>query len=138
MLTQGLPLALEGLVREMQKVAGTASDIHWEFNANDLDGLNDEKATCIYRVAQEALNNAIKHSCAQQIQLKLDQYENHGLRLVVCDDGTGLALGDKGNDLEDNHYGLVLMQERAMMIGANLLIQSHPGMGTAVILNIKL
>ena len=138
MLSQGLPLALEGLVGEMQKVTDQTSLITWECHVNDLVGLNDEQATCIFRVAQEALNNAIKHSHAQQLQLLLDQNENGWLRLVVRDNGTGLPLNDQGNNIDNNHFGLALMYERAMMIGAELHLQSHPGMGTAVILDVRL
>jgi two-component system sensor histidine kinase ComP len=137
LLNQGLPLALQGLVEDMQKRATSSTVITWQSN---LDGnllLNDEQATSVYRIAQEALNNAIKHARAQRIEVKLNQ-DTHGVvQLQVKDDGIGTSGPDKDMKMDPNHFGWVLMQERATMIGADLKIHTHLGEGTTVILEVQ-
>ena len=71
LLNHGLPLALEGLVEDMQKIAGSSTKICWNSNFDGALDLTDEQATSFYRIAQEALNNSIKHSQARFIELSL-------------------------------------------------------------------
>ncbi len=95
LLDQGLPLALQGLVEDMQKRADSSTSITWQ---SSLDGtllLNDEQATSIFRIAQEALNNAIKHAHARHIEVKLEQDTQDVIRLQVKDDGIGVSGTDR-------------------------------------------
>jgi len=137
LLDQGLPLALQGLVEDMQKRASLSTLITWQSNLDGRLLLNDEQATSVYRITQEALNNAIKHAHAQRIEVILEQ-DTHGVvQLQVRDDGIGTSGPDKDTKIDPNHFGWVLMQERATMIGADLKIYTHLGEGTAVILEVQ-
>jgi two-component system, NarL family, sensor histidine kinase ComP len=137
LLDQGLPLALQGLVEELQKRADSSTSITWQSNLDGTLSLSDEQATSIFRIAQEALNNAVKHAHAHCIEVKLERDTNDVIRLQVKDDGVGATGTSKDGKLEQNHFGWILMQERATMIGAELKIHSHPGEGTTVILEVR-
>ena len=89
-----------------------------------------ELHTAIYRVAQEALNNVVRHSGATQASVEL-QTEPTRVRLLVHDDGRGFDPGSAS----PGHLGLRSMQERAAEVGAQLRLVSAPGEGTVVILD---
>ena len=80
----------------------------------------------LYRIAQEALNNVVKHAKATQAVVTLRQGET--VRLTVADNGAGFDPGAVTAD----HLGLKIMRERAEAIGAKLSIYSEPGDGTQV------
>jgi signal transduction histidine kinase len=80
-------------------------------------------------IAQEALNNAIRHGRARRIQLEL-RYERNQVCLRVSDDGCGFDL-DLARRPTD-HYGLISMQERAEHVNGNIRIETAPGLGTTV------
>lgn len=82
----------------------------------------------IFRIAQEALNNVVKHSRAKNVDLELIQYDRR-LKLSIHDDGTGFTL----DNVEGGHLGLQIMVERAKDIGAKLVIDSAPGSNTEII-----
>lgn len=86
----------------------------------------------LYRIAQEALNNVIKHARASlvEINLRCNGVPEEGLELAVHDNGRGF---DPANAPSD-HLGLGIMRERAREIGARFSIQSHPGKGTDIII----
>ncbi len=85
----------------------------------------------LYRVAQEALQNVLKHAEASSVRVSLTQDEE-SVRLVVIDDGRGFAQESVG-DAEGRHsYGMVGMRERAALIGAQLTVVSRPGKGTTL------
>ncbi len=88
----------------------------------------------IFRIVQEALTNARKHSNARQIQVKFEAEDGH-VFVIICDDGNGFS----PNTLEmvyGQHFGLQFMQERASQLGGILQIQSTPGKGTEVVLEL--
>jgi two-component system, LuxR family, sensor kinase FixL len=80
----------------------------------------------LYRIAQEAANNAIKHGKATSVTITLERRDSN-LRLAVIDDGVGFVPG-----ISSGGMGLHIMRYRAAMIGATLLIESRPEGGTAV------
>lgn len=80
-----------------------------------------------YRIAQEALNNIARHARAQQIKVSLENDEV-SLRLTICDDGRGFD----PHNVPPAHFGLEIMQERALSIGAHLEVESQPGAGACV------
>lgn len=80
----------------------------------------------VFMIAQAALNNALQHAQARQVTLDLDEAPGR-LQLAVRDDGRGF---DSALPPPAGHLGLVGMQERARWIGAELTIESVPGMGT--------
>ena len=120
----GLPSALEGL---STKIAASF-DISCIF---DWDGANvvvdDATATHLYRIAQEAISNAIKHGKAKNVQIGLKARANR-LALRITDDGIGLKSGHKSED----GIGLKGMQYRANLVDGVLNIASVPRGGTVV------
>src|SRR5262249_22790006 len=79
-----------------------------------------------YRIAQEALNNVVKHARATQIRVIL-KGEANLVKLIIQDNGGGLESDEKRNGL-----GLTIMAERAEEIGADFTIDSHPDSGTCI------
>ncbi len=80
----------------------------------------------LYRIAQEATNNALKHSRATEIVIALRRASGH-VDLRITDNGRGLAMGTSSG------MGLHVMRHRASVIGAELTIDSVPGKGTTII-----
>ncbi|MBN8507230.1 MAG: ATP-binding protein [Burkholderiales bacterium] len=91
-------------------------------------------ALCLYRIAQEALRNAVRHASAQAVRVTLAQ--RHGvLRLAVADDGVGF---DPDAPRERPGLGLASMRERIRQIGGELRIRSAAGAGTTVTATVRL
>lgn len=91
--------------------------------------LNPQVQLAFYRVAQETLNNIVKHAGAGEVEVFLD-CTAAAATLTVCDNGHGFDPANIG----PGSLGLAMMQERAAMIGAELTIASEPGGGTSVTL----
>jgi signal transduction histidine kinase len=85
--------------------------------------------TALYRIAQEALQNVVKHAGARHVAVRLHN-EGDTVELVVTDDGVGYDTVVTGSP---DSYGLTGMRERAALVGAQLQLRSSPGGGTAVI-----
>ncbi len=103
---------------------------------SDLPHLPEETALALYRIVQEALNNAIQHADASEIAVRLTPYPDR-LRLTVTDDGRGIPGGINSSwFVAQGHLGLVGMRERAAMIGGRLEMQTAVDYGTVVILEI--
>jgi NarL family two-component system sensor histidine kinase LiaS len=88
----------------------------------------------IYRIAQEALNNAIKHARAHQIFIRLESGKSKGLYLFVKDDGVGFV-PVAGGELKESMaggFGMHTMRKRAVALGGSLQVISAPGEGTTV------
>jgi len=92
--------------------------------------LSREQELVVYRVAQEALTNVVRHAHASRADLEL-HHENRETVLTIRDDGRGMASGSLPSS-----NGIRGMRERAMLIGAQLTIESRPGQGTEVRLTI--
>jgi signal transduction histidine kinase len=89
----------------------------------------------IYRITQEALNNAIKHARAHEILVMLDGSESKQLCLSISDDGVGFVPGSRqrsGQRSQAGGFGMKTMRERAEALGGNLRVISAPGKGTTV------
>jgi len=85
----------------------------------------------IYRIVQEALNNAIKHARAREILVLLDGSEPKRLCLSISDDGIGFV-PSQGEESQAGGFGMKTMRERAESLGGRLRLISAPGRGTAV------
>ena len=95
--------------------------------------LNDQKENVFY-IFKEALHNIRKHAYdAKNVMISSD-VKNEQLSLVIEDDGNGFVMDHRGA----NQYGLKTMRERAAEIGAHIEIQSEPGKGTRIKLNIPI
>jgi two-component system, NarL family, sensor histidine kinase UhpB len=129
----GLVPALQFLAEGVSKRTNQAIFLH----ASLKDRLPTTVEIALYRIVQEALKNAAKHSQARNVHIKVDR--SAGLvRCSVRDDGTGFdvpaVLGRKG----DGGLGLLGMQERLNAMGGSLHIQSSPGQGTSLLINVPL
>jgi PAS domain S-box-containing protein len=122
----GLVGALRDLVARLKNPTGPNLDIAVSEMA--LVGLSAAACDHLYRIAQEALANALKHSHANSIKVTLD-IEQERVRLEICDDGWGV----KDADQDAPGLGLRTMQYRASMIGARLKITPFRPNGTRVI-----
>lgn len=88
----------------------------------------------IFRIVQEAIGNALKHSGAERVSVRLAT-PDHRVLVAVADDGSGF---DPAGPQAQRHLGLVSMRERAESIGGDLRIESAPGAGTTVSLEVDL
>jgi len=97
---------------------------------DDVPPLSRAQATALLRVAQEALQNIVKHAAAKSASLELVVAADRVV-LRIRDNGSGFAYpsDDVGRSV---HFGLIGMNERAVMHGGNLTIESRPGEGTTV------
>lgn len=121
----GLMAALESLARGVETVFG----VECEFRCPSPVEIHDNAAANhLFRIAQEAVNNAIKHGKARNIWIELRARQGR-IALAVRDDGNGFQPGefDKSTGM-----GLQIMHYRANMINAELDIESQPGLGTQV------
>ena len=115
------------------------SDVEFRLTIPDLlvsNYLSEEQNLNLYRIIQEALSNIIKHAKASEVTL-LVRNENgdeaKGIYIFISDDGVGFEpsqIKERGSD--GNHFGFVGMNERAELIGAKLLVDSHQGEGTQI------
>jgi PAS domain S-box-containing protein len=121
---RGLEVALGELVDKAR--AQHEIDVRFECQA-PISVIDYGAATQLFRIAQEALTNAVKHARAQRIDLSLVS-ESQRLELVIADDGIGIS-GRKENS---NGLGLHTMRSRAAAIGATLRISGAGGGGTRV------
>jgi signal transduction histidine kinase len=125
----GLGPSLESLART---VAGLEMEV--EIDSCRLPG---HVEVALYRIAQEALQNVMKHAEAQRVTLRLTAADGR-VHLVVEDDGRGFRPGHAGRNRNgDPSYGLVGMRERAELVGARLEVTSTPGSGTRVLVELR-
>ncbi|MFL5898024.1 MAG: sensor histidine kinase [Solirubrobacterales bacterium] len=122
----GLAAAIEGQVDRLGGEITTSLDVEGDFS--DLGG---DSQLVVYRVAQEALSNAARHSGASRVEVRLGRTVGGGVALEVADDGRGFAF-----DESEGGLGIAGMRERALLIGAELTIESRPGSGTTVRLGV--
>jgi signal transduction histidine kinase len=104
------------------KISGTPTRLPYAYEMNLL------------RIGQEALSNAVTHGHAQKIALEVT-FEADSVKLTVSDDGEGFSPED---GVSSGHFGLLDMRERASSMGSELQIQSTPGRGTAVSVQVPL
>ena len=129
----GIVLALRALAESAAARNGIAVAVEIAV-AEHLDALSPVQEQCLYRVAQEALENVSRHAAAQHATLRLEQ-ENDHIRLTISDDGQGFDL-DAAEP--EQRLGLRGMQERADMVGGTLAVESDVGQGTTVMLTIAI
>lgn len=123
----GLAAAIAGQVEQLER-SGLMAELATEGDFSDLD---DDVQLVVYRVAQEALTNAARHSQAARIGVTLRRSGN-AVQLEVADDGRGFAF-----EQSERGLGIGGMRERALLIGAELTIESRPGEGTTVRLSVQ-
>jgi signal transduction histidine kinase len=125
----GLALAIKAMAED----TAVRGKLKLEISITDkIPALAPDIEQGIYRIAQEAMANVINHANAGLLKIKLEYVEDK-LRLLIGDNGSGF---DTGKKIEDSHWGVTGMQERAKVIGGQLRITSQPGTGTEIELTI--
>jgi signal transduction histidine kinase len=124
----GLVPALQAQLEDFQRRSG----IECEFRDDQVaDRLPDMVKTCVYRVVQEALHNCEKHSGARKVSVAVRQTAAF-VSLKVEDDGLGFLLNSQGMASRGAGLGLLGMRERVSIAGGTLSIDSAPGRGTRI------
>ena len=120
-------LGLELALRQLATSTVERADLKLDLNIHSpLPYLAPNVEQVFYRIAQEALENTVRHANASLVSIDLKQVDDH-LIMTVLDDGQGF--NEKEINIED-HFGMKGMRERALTIGADLTIESEPGKGT--------
>jgi len=126
----GLAAALQARLEAVEGRGGIQTELQVE-GVERLPGVAQEE---LYHIARESLNNVLKHANARRVAVRL-HFGEKLTRLAVCDDGTGFVPGSAG---EHGGIGLAGMKERADRIGGHLRIESAPGAGTIVRVEVPL
>ena len=141
MLARGLaPVALDkgGLVSALEELTASTqamSRVKCAFRAKERIGIrNPLVATHLFRIAQEAVNNALKHGTPKTITVSLRKRDGTNI-LTIQDDGDGFAVEKVHGAL--GGMGLRTISYRAAMIGANVEIDSKIGRGTKIIVRVR-
>ncbi len=125
----GLVTALEMLTRETSQNNQLVVDFQ---KTGQERRLSREVELSLYRIAQEALNNVVKHSKASHADLKI-AFETSEIKMEVSDNGNGFLVPKSPTELAPSgHFGLLGVHERADLIGARLEIESVLGKGTSL------
>ncbi len=121
-------------LRRYSVLAGRAHGVSVRFAAAELPVLAEHRSAALYRVAQEALHNALRHSGAAHIGVTLSRGARRVV-LEVADDGGGFMPDVPG---AGGGLGLASMRERAASAGGTLTVRSAPGKGTTIRLSVPL
>lgn len=136
----GLVAALESLVQGVTPDCGAEVDLLTD-PAQAVEDIPTHAAAALYRIAQEALSNAVRHAGADRIVLSLRRTAD-ALVLACTDDGRGFdsegmrTLRAAPEDPGRHHFGLSSIEQRAALLGADLRLESELGRGTRVIVEL--
>jgi signal transduction histidine kinase len=127
-------IGLVGALRKRLDAIEQRIGIKVEVNAEGFVSLPDAVETGLYRIAQEVLNNVLKHAKANAVEINFRQSSKY-LEMLISDNGIGFDL----KNLDDlGGMGLPIMRERAQLIGAQFNIVSSRGHGTKVVIKVPL
>ncbi|MBA7704141.1 Sensor histidine kinase LiaS [subsurface metagenome] len=118
---------LGNLLKKLAKSISTRSGIPIRVQIDEKYKHSPKAEIGFYRIAQEALNNVVKHSNATEASLLFESYSKH-MKLLISDNGNGF----NSNKITPENLGLIIMKERSKLIGASLDISSNPGRGTKI------
>lgn len=130
LLDLGLVAALEWQVGEFARQTGV--EAQFSANRRELE-LDNDQATALFRIAQEALTNIAKHAHASKVTVKLARLRHH-VSLKIADNGAGIRPADRSKPAS---FGLRGMAERARALGGTLTLSHAAGGGTVVAIKIK-
>lgn len=131
----GLRAALEWYIERYQHRTGLQVTLRQEAFPSQLP---DPLATAVYRIIQEALTNVARHASAESIVVEV-ACAGRSLCVQVTDDGCGFdAATVLQTGLAEGHFGLVGLQERATLLGGKARIESAPGKGTRIAVELPL
>ncbi len=121
----GIVAAAKGFCRELSEQKKVEIDFS---HTNIPDGVPKEISLCLFRVLQEALQNAVKHSGVRQFAVELNGMEQE-IQLTVSDQGVGF---DPRAAIDSHGLGLISMRERLHLAAGQISIESQPGSGTTI------
>lgn len=121
-----------GLADSLASLARSVDELDVVLDVEDCV-LAEHAEIALYRIAQEALRNVVKHARTRSVGLSLRR-EGEEIRLQVSDDGCGFDRDGRffGDDPATSGYGMISMAERAELIGGRLEVVSRPGLGTTI------
>jgi PAS domain S-box-containing protein len=127
-------LGLEAAIQQLLLGIEGTDGLTVRFRAHGLEGerLQGHVETALYRLVQEAVNNVVRHARASAVDVLMERREGKVV-VVVEDDGVGFQPGEAR---APGQLGLVGMRERAEMLGGNLTVESAPGAGTTVVVEV--
>ncbi|MCM3628685.1 sensor histidine kinase [Paenibacillus glycanilyticus] len=120
---KNLPAALSTLVDELKQKVPMTIDL----DVDDTITMNQEAEDHLFRIAQEALSNTLRHAKADSMEIKLHR-KGSEVRMLLKDTGIGFDLEAK----KQTSYGLLTMEERVNELGGSLHMVSKPGEGTSI------
>lgn len=129
----GLPTSIQS---HAEKIASLAQ---WKLETDidqEIDDLDPSSAIAMFRIVQEALNNAVKYAQASQVRISLKK-EGKGLRLIIADNGIGISADDSK---KPSSYGLLGVRERAFLSGGTMKLEkglNHRGVAINVFMPIN-
>jgi signal transduction histidine kinase len=123
----GLAKALVGLLHRVEEASGIRFERHFELDGALPPGMDIQ----LFRIAQEAVNNLMKHSGAKSARVELWRDEA-GVHLVVADDGHGFVTAAGANSNAKTGLGLAGIDERVRLLGGRHELVSQPGKGTTL------
>ena len=128
----GIVAAIRSFCREFAKRRQVEIDFA---HGNDIpQHVSQEVSLCLFRIVQEGLNNAARHSTAQRFEVRLDRLVNE-LYLTVCDHGAGFDPAAASNK---EGLGLISMRERVRLVGGTIVIESRPMGGTCIAVRVPI
>jgi PAS domain S-box-containing protein len=130
---EGLAESLEWLASQMKEQYGLQVDVD---AAQDIHGLDDQRSVVLFQSIRELLFNVVKHAGILRAEIQLMQHNNHG-RIVISDGGKGFDAVQILRDPQSTH-GLRIVRDRLGLMGGSMEIQSRPGDGTRIVIEIPL
>ncbi len=125
-------LGLEAALRQHAETVAAQHGLNIQFEAvGKIERLPGEIETAIYRIAQEALTNVVRHAQASRVGILLER-RDETIVIVVEDNGIGFD----PQTLRSNQLGILGMHERANMLGGKVSIESAPGKGSTIVLEV--
>ena len=122
-----LETGLAELIKQLAETVGGKSHLEVELELDSTCVVPPDVHIGLYRIAQEALNNVVKHARASRVLMSLSQ-RGTGVELSVRDDGRGFD----PRQVMPGHFGLGIMRERAESLGLEYTISSQPDVGTEI------
>ncbi|MEJ2861254.1 GAF domain-containing sensor histidine kinase [Actinomycetospora flava] len=120
-----------GLAGALAALARGLPDVHVVLDLDDRR-LPEHVEVALYRIAQETLQNVLKHAGAEEVEVRLDVADD-AAHLVLADDGVGFDPATRSRG-----YGLASVRERAELVGGTVRVISRPGTGTTVTVTVPL
>lgn len=127
--------ALTRYLEHYRTTYGIDIDLQLPDDQNQLD-LLPEIGVQVLRVIQEAMSNANKHGNARRVKVEFE-YQAGRIHISIIDDGIGFDPVNINPD-SGKHFGLMFIHERMLQIGGSVIIESQPGLGTSILLNVPI